>query len=86
MDIYGHLCLTDMAFKTALIESGPQRFTLHCSRPWGDMPSDDDTDTRANAVSDILVDTRVRATAGKLTPCSWLVPGYSRPELRNATR
>ena len=86
MDIYGHLCLTDMAFKTALIQSGPRPFTLHCSMPWGDMPSDGDTGSCANVVSDILVDTCVRATAGRWTPCSWLVPGYSRPGLRNATR
>ena len=39
MDIYGHLCLIDMAFKTALIESGPRPFTLNCSKPWGDIPS-----------------------------------------------
>ena len=75
-----------MAFKTALIESGPRPFTLHCSRPWGDIPSNSDTDSRANAMSDILVDTRVRATAGKLTPCRWLIPRYSRSGLRNATR
>ena len=28
-EIYGHLCLTDMAVKTALIDSGPRPFTLH---------------------------------------------------------
>ena len=86
MDIYVHLCLTDVAFKTALIQSGPRPFTLHCSTPWGDMPNEAAMSLRANVVSDILVDTRVRATAGRLTPCTWLVPGYSRPRLRNATR
>ena len=64
MDIYGHLCVTDMAFKTALIESGPRPFTLHCSRPWGDIHSDSDTGSLANAMSDIPINTRVRATAG----------------------
>ena len=86
MDIYSHLCLMDMAFKTALIESGPRPFTLHCSRSWGDVHSDIDTGSRANAMSDILIDTRVHSTAGKLTPCSWLIPRYSRPGLRNAAR
>ena len=86
MDIYGHLCLTDMAFKTALIQTGPRPFTLHCSRLWGDVHSDGDTGSRANAMSDILIDTRVRATTGRLTPCSWLIPGYSRRGLRNAPR
>ena len=75
MDIYGHMCLTDMAFRTALVQSGPRPFTLHCSMPWGDMPSDADTGT-----SDILVDTCVRATSGRLTLCSWLFPeGHSIP-------
>ena len=86
IDIYSHLCLTDMAFKTALIDTGPRPFTLHCSRLWGDIHSDSDTDSRANAMSDILVDTRVRAMAGNLTPCRWLIPGYSRPGLQNAAR
>ena len=62
MDIYGHLCLTDMASKTA--QSSPRPFTLHGSMPWGDMPSGD-TGSRANVVSDILVDAHVRATAGR---------------------
>ena len=35
MDIYSHLCLTDVSFKTALIQSGPRPFTLHCCTPWG---------------------------------------------------
>ena len=34
-EIYSHLCLTDMAVKTALIDSGPRPFTLHCLAPWG---------------------------------------------------
>ena len=86
MDIYSHLCLTDVSFKTALIQSGPRPFTLHCCTPWGDTPNEADTGSRANFVSDILVGTRVLATAGRLTPCTWLAPGCSRPGLRNATR
>ena len=34
-EIYGHLCINDMAVKTALIDTGPRLFTLHCSAPWG---------------------------------------------------
>ena len=61
-------------------------FTLHCCTPWGDIHNEADTGSRANVVNDILVDTRVLATAGRLTACTWLAPGYSRPGLRNATR
>ena len=35
-DIYGHLCLTDIAVKMALLESGPRPFSLSCLPPWGD--------------------------------------------------
>ena len=53
MDIYGHICLMDMAFKTALIESGPRPCTLNCSKPWGDIPSDSDTDSSAQPTAAI---------------------------------
>ena len=33
-DIYSHLCLTDMAVKTALLESGPRPFSLSCLPLW----------------------------------------------------
>ena len=36
MDIYGHLCLTDVAVKTALVDTGPRPFSLRYSAPWGD--------------------------------------------------
>ena len=35
-DIYSHLCLTDIAVKMALLESGPRPFSLSCLPPWGD--------------------------------------------------
>ena len=35
-DIYSHMCLTDVAVKTALVDSGPRPFFLHCLPPWGD--------------------------------------------------
>ena len=34
-EIYSHLCLTDAAAKTALIDTGPRPFDLQCSTPWG---------------------------------------------------
>ena len=88
MDIYSHLCLTEVSVKTALINTGPRPFKLHCLKPWGYMyvPNDLDTSTRANIVSDILIDVRVLATSDKLTPCTWLAPRPFRPGMRNATR
>ena len=34
-EIYSHLCLTDAAVKTALVDTGPRPFDLQCSTPWG---------------------------------------------------
>ena len=34
-EIYGHLCISDMAVKTALIDTGPGPFCLQCQAPWG---------------------------------------------------
>ena len=34
-EIYSHLCISDMAVKTALIDTGPRPFCLQCSTPWG---------------------------------------------------
>ena len=48
MDIYSHLCLADVSVKTALITTGPRPFKLHCLKPWGCVPNDPDTSTRAN--------------------------------------
>ena len=86
MDIYSHLCLTDVSVETALIQSGPRPFKLHCAKPWGYIPNDPDTGLRANIVSDILIDTRVLSTSDKLTSFTWLMPGFSRPGLRNVAR
>ena len=58
-EIYGHLCLTDMAVKTALIDSGPRPFRLLCLAPWGALHDVSYTALRSNPVSDILVETRV---------------------------
>ena len=35
-EIYSHLCLSDMAVKPALIDTGPRPLCLQCSTPWGD--------------------------------------------------
>ena len=35
LDIYSHLCFADVSIKTALIQSGPRPFKLHCAKPWG---------------------------------------------------
>ena len=92
MDIYSHLCLTDESVRAALIATGPQPFKLHCAKPWGYVPSDPDTSTvhhtaaRADLISDILIDVRIRATLDTLTPCTWLTPRHSRPGTRNAAR
>ena len=85
-EIYGHLCLTDLAVKTALIDSGPRPFTLHCSAPWGALHGDSSTALRDNLISDILVETCVHFVVGKLTSSSWLQPGYARTGLRQAAR
>ena len=86
-EIYGHLCLTDMAAKTALIDSGPRPFTLLCLAPWRALHDVSSTALRGNLVSDILVETRVHLVTGKLTSSSaWLRPGDTRTGLRHAAR
>ena len=92
MDIYSHLCLTDVSVKAALINTGPRSFKLHCLKPWGYVPSDPDTSalhhtgTCVDLISDILIDVRVRATSDKLTSCTWLSPRRFRPGMRIAAR
>ena len=78
LDVYTHLCLTDESVRAALIATGSRPFKLHCVKPWGHVPSDPDTSTlhhtamRADLISDILIDIRVRATSNTWTACSWL--------------
>ena len=36
-DIYTYLCVTDTAFKSALLDTGPHPFTLQCLSPWGSV-------------------------------------------------
>ena len=73
-DIYTYLCVTDMAFKSALIDTGPRPFTLLCLSPWGNAPSDLDTCPRADLVNDVLINVRVLASSGRLTASRWLPP------------
>ena len=66
-DIYSHLCLTGMAVKTTLLESGPWSFSLPCLPPWGGLPDVSATELGANIVSGILIETCVHLVAEKLT-------------------
>ena len=70
--IYTHLCLTDTAIKSVLIDTGPRPFTLNCLSPWGYVLADPDIYPRADIISDVLVNVRVLAAADILTPDSWL--------------
>ena len=83
-DIYSHLCLTDIAVKTALLESGPRPFYLSCLPPWegGGLPDVSTTEIGANLVSDILIETRVQLVAEKLAAPRWLLHVCTRRELR----
>ena len=80
-DIYSHLCLTDIAVKTALLESGPRPFYLSCLPPWGGLSDASITEFGANLVSDILIETRVQLVAEKLTVPGWLLHVRARREL-----
>ena len=86
IDIYGHLCLTNMAIKTALINTKPRPFSLRCSAPWGALCDTAAAVSRGNLISDILIETRVHLTAGRLASSEWLMPGATRGGLRNAAR
>ena len=73
-EIYGHLCLTDLAVKTALIDSGPRPFMLHCSAPWGHCMA---IHLLLYAAIYILVEAHVHFVTG-------IQPGYARTGLRQA--
>ena len=86
-DIYTYLCVTDMTFKSALVNTGPHPFTLQYLSPWGSVPSDPDTCLRADLVSDVLINVGVLASTDRLTASRWLPPHrYSRHSTRNARR
>ena len=82
-EIYSHMCLSDMAVKTALIDTGPRPFCLQCSAPLGALHDATDANSRGNLISDIIIDTRVHLTAGKLRSAAWLVPETTCGGLRN---
>ena len=85
-EIYSHLCLTDIAVKTALLESGPRPFSLSCLPPWGGLCDVSTTEIGANLVNDILIETRVQLVADRLTAPRWLLPVRARRELRHTAR
>ena len=72
VEICSHLCLTDATVKSALIDTGPQPFTLECLSPWGCVLGDPDISSRTDMISDVLVSVRVAAVSDKLTRCHWL--------------
>ena len=84
--VYSHLCLTDVAVKTSLVDSGPRPFFLHCIPSWGGLTDASSAAFSGNIVNDILVETCVHLVAEKLTSPEWLQPGYTRMGLRHAAR
>ena len=84
LEIYGHLCLTDVAVKTALVDTGPRPFSLRCSAPWGALCDSAVVVSRGNLISDILIETRIHLAAGRQASSEWLMPGALRSGLRNA--
>ena len=78
IDIFGYPCLTDLAVKMALVDTGPRPFSLRCSAPWGAFCDTAAAISRGNLISDILIETRVHLAAGRLTSAEWLMPGATR--------
>ena len=86
-DIYTHLCVTDTAFKSALLDTGPHPFTLQCLSPWGSVPSDPGTCPGTDLVSDALINVRVLACSDRLAAKRWLsVHQHSRPLVDHVKR
>ena len=85
-EIYSHLCLSDMAVKTALIDTGPQPFCLQCSTPWGGLCDKVSAISHENLINDILIDTCVQLATGKLRTAAWLVPETMCGVLRDTRR
>ena len=81
-EIYGHLCITDVAVKNALTDSGPRPFVLQCSTSWGGFC--DTVNVHRTIVDNALIETRVDLAAGRLTAAEWLQPISKRGGLRNA--
>ena len=84
VDIYSNLCFTDTAFKSVLIDTGPQPFILKCLSSWGHVPADPNIYPHTDIISDVLVNVHVLAAADRLTPVSWLKPTDSRRMTRRA--
>ena len=87
VDIYSHLCSTDTTVKSALIDTGPQPFTLECLSPWRRVLVDPDISSRTDMIREVLVNARISAAADRLTHCQWLQrTKESRPGTRRARR
>ena len=75
--IYSHLCLTDVAVREALIDTGPRPFVLNCHTSWGGL---------CDIVNNVLIEARVDLAAGRLASVEWLQPAATHGGLRNAAR
>ena len=73
--------------RAALIDMGPQPFTLECLLPWGRILQDPDISTRTDLISDVLLKVRAAAASDSLTLCHWLEKTIAtRPDTRRAHR
>ena len=81
-EIYGHLCIIDVAVKNALTDSGPRPFVLKYSTQQGGFC--DTVNVHGTIVNNALIETRVDLAAGRLTTAEWLQPTAKRGGLRNA--
>ena len=76
-NIYSHLCLNDVTVRSALVDSGPKPFVLHCQTQQGGLD---------DMVNDVLIETRVEMVVGRLSRTDWLQPTTTCGGLRNARR
>ena len=76
-DIYSHLCLTDVAVREALVDTGPQPFVLKCHTPQGGL---------CDIINNVLIEARVDLAARRLASVEWLQPAATCGGLRNANR
>ena len=81
-EIYGHLCIIDVAVKNALTDSGPRPFVLQCYTQQGGFC--DPVNVHRTIVNNALIETRVDLVAGRLTTAEVLQPTAKSGGLRNA--
>ena len=68
------------------MNQGRNLSTCHVYLRGGGLCDVSTTETGANLMSDILIETRVQLVAEKLTAPRWLLPVRARRELRHTTR